>query len=109
MHPCAVDVAVKAEPGMRVAVGALPVRDAFAQADRAAGREGSASGPAGLSCWCVPGRWAWGRVGRAVTAVLAAGPEVQAVVVCGRNEGLREELAGPRRAAGPAERARLDR
>lgn len=34
-----------------------------------------------------------GRVGRAVTGVLAAGPEVQAVAVCGRNEELREELA----------------
>ncbi|HJY57601.1 MAG TPA: glycosyltransferase, partial [Streptosporangiaceae bacterium] len=35
-----------------------------------------------------------GRVGQAVTAVLAAGPQVQAVAVCGRNEELREELAG---------------
>jgi diacylglycerol O-acyltransferase / wax synthase len=35
-----------------------------------------------------------GRVGRAVTAVLAAGPQVQAVVVCGRNKELREDLVG---------------
>jgi UDP-N-acetylglucosamine:LPS N-acetylglucosamine transferase len=94
MHPCAVDVAVKAEPGMRVAVGALPVRDAFAPADRAAAREGLGVGSGWFVVLVCAGSLGLGRVGRAVTAVLAAGLEVQAVVVCGRNEELREELAG---------------
>jgi diacylglycerol O-acyltransferase / wax synthase len=35
-----------------------------------------------------------GRIDRGVAAVLAAGPQVQAVVVCGRNEALWGELAG---------------
>jgi hypothetical protein len=59
MHPCAVDVAVKAEPGMRVAVGALPVRDAFAPGGQATARERLGIGSGRLSCWCVPGQWAW--------------------------------------------------
>lgn len=57
MHPCSLEVAVKAEPGMRVAVGALPVRDAFAPAEQAAARNGWASAPRGSSRRCVPGRW----------------------------------------------------
>ena len=52
---------------------------------------GWASAPRGSSRRCVA-TLAFGRLDRAVTAVLAAGPDVQAVVVCGCNEGLRREL-----------------
>ena len=72
MHPCALDAAVKAEPGMRVAVGALPVRDAFALADRAAARERLGVGPGRFVVLVCAGSLGLGRVGRAVTAVLAA-------------------------------------
>jgi diacylglycerol O-acyltransferase / wax synthase len=94
MHRCALDVAVRAEPGMRVVVGALPVRDAFAPADQAAARErlGVASGR--FMVVVCAGSLGLGRMDRGVAAVLAAGPQVQAVVVCGRNEALRGELAG---------------
>jgi len=99
MHAFSLEVAVKAEPGMRVAVGALPVRDAFAPAEQAAARERLGLGAS----------LAFGRLDRAVTAVLAAGPDVQA------GRGLRPQRAPapgtgrPRRAAGPAAGAWLDR
>jgi UDP-N-acetylglucosamine:LPS N-acetylglucosamine transferase len=93
MHACSLVVAVRAEPGMRVAVGALPVRDAFAPADQAAARERLGLGASRFVVALCTGSLAFGRLDRAVTAVLAAGPDVQAVVVCGRNESLRRELA----------------
>jgi UDP-N-acetylglucosamine:LPS N-acetylglucosamine transferase len=93
MHACSLEVAVKAEPGMRVAVGALPLRDAFAPAEQAAARERLGLGASRFVAALCSGSLAFGRLDRAVTAVLAAGPDVQAVVVCGRNEGLRRELA----------------
>jgi hypothetical protein len=57
MHAFSLEVAVKAEPGMRVAVGALPVRDTFAPAEQAAARERLASAPRGSSRRCAPARW----------------------------------------------------
>jgi len=94
MHPLAAAVAARAEPGLRVAVGALPVRDAFAPGDRAAARAGLSLEPDRFTVLLCTGSLAFGRVGRAVTAMLTAGAEVQIVVVCGKNERLREELAG---------------
>ena len=93
MHPRALDVAARAEPGLRVAVGALPVRDVFTPAGRPAGRARLGLRPGGFVAVLCAGSLGLGRLERAVDGVLAAGPEVQAVVVCGRNEGLREELA----------------
>ncbi len=92
MHPCARDVAIKAEPGMRVAVGALPVRDAFVPADRAAARERLGVGAGRFVALLCGGSLAFGRLGQAVTATLAADPDVQVIVVCGRNDRLRQEL-----------------
>jgi UDP-N-acetylglucosamine:LPS N-acetylglucosamine transferase len=94
MHRCALQVAVKAEPGLRVAVGALPVRDAFAPADQAAARARLDVELGRFVAVVCAGSLGLGRVGDAVSAVLAVGPGVQVVVVCGRNEALREELAG---------------
>jgi UDP-N-acetylglucosamine:LPS N-acetylglucosamine transferase len=93
MHPSAVEVAARAEPGMRVAVGALPVRDAFAPADQAAARARLGVGADRFVAVVCTGSFAFGRVDRAVTALLAVGPGVQVIVVCGRNQGLRRQLS----------------
>jgi diacylglycerol O-acyltransferase / wax synthase len=92
-HRSAVPVAARAEPGARVAAGALPVRDAFAPADRAAARARLGTGAGFVAVVCA-GSLGFGGVDRAVTAVLAAGPEVQAIAICGRNERLRARLEG---------------
>ena len=93
MHPDALDVAVKAEPGLRVAVGSLPVRDAFAPADQAAARERLGVPSGRFVVLLTAGSLALGRMGRGVSAVLASGPDIQAVMICGHNERLRAELA----------------
>jgi UDP-N-acetylglucosamine:LPS N-acetylglucosamine transferase len=93
MHRSAAEVAARAEPGIRVAVGALPVRDAFAPGDRAAARARLGVDPDRFTVALCTGSFAFGRVGHAVTALLAAGPAIQVIVVCGKNRRLREELA----------------
>jgi UDP-N-acetylglucosamine:LPS N-acetylglucosamine transferase len=98
-HRSAVPVAARAEPGARVAVGALPVRGAFAPADRAAARARLGAGDGFVAVVCG-GSLGFGSVDRAVTAVLAAGPQVQAVAICGRNERLRAQLEGRPEPAG---------
>ncbi|HET9972458.1 MAG TPA: glycosyltransferase [Streptosporangiaceae bacterium] len=102
MHPAAAAAAARSEPGLRVAVGALPVRDAFAPGDRALARAALGLEAGRFTVALCPGSLGFGRVGRAVSAVLAAGRDVQVVVACGKNEKLREELAGRR-----ADRGRL--
>jgi UDP-N-acetylglucosamine:LPS N-acetylglucosamine transferase len=93
MHPSAAAVAARAEPGMRVAVGALPVKDAFAPGDRVAARARLGIDPDRFTVLLCTGSFAFGRVHHAVTALLAAGPVVQVVVVCGKNQRLLGELA----------------
>lgn len=98
MHERGVDVAKAAEPDANVAVSAFPVADAYASVDtpanRATARErlGLASGAyvALLSC----GSLAFGAVEDAVRTLLDVDPRVQVVAVCGRNESLRQRLAG---------------
>lgn len=98
MHSAAVRVAGRAEPGMPLAVGALPVRDGFAPAspaeqEAARGRLGLV--PDGFTVLVSTGSLGFGRVERTVAAILAAGPQVRAIVTCGRNRGLRRQLAAP--------------
>jgi diacylglycerol O-acyltransferase / wax synthase len=93
MHPSAAAIAARAEPGLRVAVGALPVADAFAPADQAAARARLGVDPGRFTVAVCTGSFAFGGVSRAVGALLAAGPQVQVVVVCGRNERLRRRLS----------------
>jgi UDP-N-acetylglucosamine:LPS N-acetylglucosamine transferase len=93
MHPSAAAVAARAEPGMRVAVGALPVKDAFAPGDRVAARARLGIDPDRFTVLLCTGSFAFGRVHHAVTALLAADPVVQVVVVCGKNQRLLGELA----------------
>ena len=93
MHAQAVPIAARAEPGIRVAVGALPVRDAFAPGDRAAARARLGISDDSFVAVVGTGSLAFGRVDAAVTALLAAGPQVQAVAICGHNDGLRAQLS----------------
>jgi diacylglycerol O-acyltransferase / wax synthase len=99
-HPAAVPVAAQAEPGVRVAVGALPVRDAFAPADRGPARARLGIGGGRFVALVSAGSFGFGGVDRAVTAMLAAGPQIQVIAICGRNERLRARLAGRGEPAG---------
>jgi UDP-N-acetylglucosamine:LPS N-acetylglucosamine transferase len=94
MHPRAAKVAAQAEPGLRVAVGALPVRDAFAPGDQAAARARLGIDVNRFTVVLCTGSLAFGRVDRAVTALLAAREDIQVIAICGKNERLRWELAG---------------
>jgi UDP-N-acetylglucosamine:LPS N-acetylglucosamine transferase len=100
MHANAAAVAARAEPGLRVAVGALPVADAFAPADQAAARARLGVDPDRFAVALCTGSFAFGGVDRAVSAALAAGPQVQVIAVCGRNERLRRKLSGRGEPAG---------
>lgn len=93
MHPAAAPVAELAEPGARVAVGALPVKDVFVPAGRAEARASLGLDPQRPAVLLCTGSLAFGGVDRAVTALLAVGPRVQVIAVCGRNEHLRGRLA----------------
>jgi diacylglycerol O-acyltransferase / wax synthase len=93
MHSAAVAIAERAEPGLRVVVGALPVRDAFAPADRASARARLGVADDRFTVVLCTGSLGFGGVDRAVTALLAAGPQVQVIAICGRNELLRTQLA----------------
>lgn len=96
MHPAAARVAERAEPGMALAVGALPVRDGFAPASAAVQAQARARlgvDQRRFTVLVTTGSFGFGNVEHAVRAVLGAGPGTQAVVVCGRNETLRRRLA----------------
>ena len=100
MHQSAAAVAVRAEPGTHVVVGAPPVRDAFAPSDKAAARARLGLRADQFVAALCTGSMAFGPVERAVAAVLAASPDVQATVVCGRNAALRDRLAARGEPAG---------
>jgi UDP-N-acetylglucosamine:LPS N-acetylglucosamine transferase len=100
MHQSAAAVAVRAEPGTPVVVGAPPVRGAFAPADKAPARARLGLRADRFVAALCTGSMAFGPVERAVTAVLAAGPHVQAAVVCGRNAALRDRLSARPEPAG---------
>ncbi|MBO0774778.1 MAG: glycosyltransferase, partial [Actinobacteria bacterium] len=93
MHPAALPVAERAEPGARVAVGALPVKDVFAPADRAQARVRLGLDPQRFAVLLSTGSLAFGQVDRTVTALLAASQRVQVIAVCGRNEHIHRRLA----------------
>lgn len=103
MHPAAVPVARRAEPGARVTAGCLPVTDAFVPAGRQAARAQLGLGE-GFTVLLTAGSLGFGSIGQAVAAVLQAGPGIQVVAVCGRNERLRRRLEA---AAWPAGRVRI--
>jgi UDP-N-acetylglucosamine:LPS N-acetylglucosamine transferase len=92
MHPAGLPVAQRAEPGARVAVGCLPVRDAFGPASRTAARARLGLDPGRFIVLLATGSLGFGSVDRAVSALLAAGPDVQVIAACGRNEAARRRL-----------------
>jgi UDP-N-acetylglucosamine:LPS N-acetylglucosamine transferase len=92
MHSEALKVAEQAEPGIKAAVGALPVRSAFVPGDQAAARKQFGLPADRFTAVISTGSLGFGRVDRTVTALLNAGPEVQIIAVCGRNERLRGQL-----------------
>jgi len=103
MHPLAARAAEQAEPGMRLAVGALPVRDGFAPVPPA--RQARARALLGLAAdrftvLVSTGSLGFGQVERTVAAILAAGPGLGVIAVCGRNENLRRRLASQGREPG---------
>jgi UDP-N-acetylglucosamine:LPS N-acetylglucosamine transferase len=100
MHPAAVIAAAKSEPGLRVAVGALPVRDAFAPRERAVARARLGLEPGRFTVALCPGSLGFGGMSRAAQVLLDAGGDVQVLMLCGRNERLRRELAGRDRRRG---------
>jgi len=94
MHPAAATAAARAEPGLRVAVGALPVRDAFARQERAVARARLGLEVGRFTVALCPGSLGFGGMDRAAQALLDAGENVQVLMACGKNERLRRELAG---------------
>jgi UDP-N-acetylglucosamine:LPS N-acetylglucosamine transferase len=93
MHECAAAIARRAEPGLHVTVGALPVRDAFTPGGQAEARAGLGIRADRFVVALGTGSLGFGRPGHAVAAALAAGPDVQVVAFCGRNQALQEQLA----------------
>jgi UDP-N-acetylglucosamine:LPS N-acetylglucosamine transferase len=96
MHSAAVQAARRAEPGMPLAVGALPVRDGFAPASpsgQAAAQRRLGLAPDGFTVLVSTGSLGFGRVERTVAAILDASPDVRVVVTCGRNRDLQRQLA----------------
>ena len=100
MHSTAAEIAARAEPAISVAVGAMPVREAFAPADRAAARARLGVPADRFAVALCPGSLGFGRVDQAVTALLAAGPGIQVIAVCGHNDVLLEQLKGRGEPAG---------
>ncbi|WP_253258573.1 glycosyltransferase [Pseudonocardia sp. N23] len=87
------DQALAAAPGadVRVAPAAVDVR--FAPCDRVEARAGLGWPGDGFTVLVSGGSLGFGDVTEVVDAVLAARPPVRVVVLCGRNERLRTELA----------------
>jgi UDP-N-acetylglucosamine:LPS N-acetylglucosamine transferase len=94
MHASAVPVAEAAEPGARIRVGALPVTREFHPRDQAQARRRLGIAQRPFVVLLTTGSLGFGRSGQAVSALLAADPEIQVVAVCGRNERRRERLEG---------------
>ena len=92
MHSSAVPVALEAEPDARVRVGALPVTGDFHPADRAEARSRLGVAEDSFVVLLTTGSLGFGRSGQAVPALLAAGPRIEVVAVCGRNERRRQRL-----------------
>jgi UDP-N-acetylglucosamine:LPS N-acetylglucosamine transferase len=101
MHPRAVAVAERAEPGARVAVGCLPVQDSFHPESKQAARARLGLSDGSFIVMLAVGSLGFGSIERAVAAVLEARTDVQVVAACGRNERLRLRLE---RGAWPAGR-----
>ncbi|RKT87961.1 UDP-N-acetylglucosamine:LPS N-acetylglucosamine transferase [Saccharopolyspora antimicrobica] len=83
----------RAEPDAVGAVCVPPVVSAFRPGDRAAARRGFGLPESGFTVLVSCGSLGFGSVERAVDAALRAEGVARVVVVCGRNDALRERLA----------------
>ncbi|MFP5348165.1 MAG: wax ester/triacylglycerol synthase domain-containing protein [Actinomycetes bacterium] len=92
MHEAAVPVALACVPDAPVVVSAPPVRRQFRPGDRAAARDRLQLPADAFVVLVSCGSFGFGDVEETTREVLAAGPDVVAVVVCGRNEEARAKL-----------------
>jgi UDP-N-acetylglucosamine:LPS N-acetylglucosamine transferase len=91
MHPVAVPLVKDCAPLTAVLVSAPPVSDRFRPGDRAASRRRIGIPVAPFTALITCGSLGFGRSDAAVQEVLDGDPSAHVVVVCGRNERLREE------------------
>lgn len=103
MHPEAVAVAERAEPGARVAAGFLPVQDAFQPEGRAPARARLGLDGSRFVVLLATGSLGFGGMERAVASMLAADPAVQVIAACGRNDRARSRLQASAWPAGRVE------
>jgi UDP-N-acetylglucosamine:LPS N-acetylglucosamine transferase len=92
MHDVAVGPACESEPGATVSVSAPVVTDLFRPGDRSAARRRLGLPDEAFIAVVSCGSLAFGRAELAVAEVLQAEPHASVVVVCGRNEALRERI-----------------
>jgi UDP-N-acetylglucosamine:LPS N-acetylglucosamine transferase len=104
MHDVAVQVAQDSETGATVMVSAPTVTDAFRPGDRAVARRRLALPVDGFIAVVSCGSLGFGRCEVAIREVLHGDPQACVVVVCGRNESLRDRI---RRGFAADERVRV--
>ncbi|GDY28689.1 wax ester/triacylglycerol synthase domain-containing protein [Gandjariella thermophila] len=92
MHPVAVPVAERSEPGAPVAVSAPTVTDAFRPGDQRAARRRLGLPERAFTALVSCGSLGFGRSEEAVRELLDGDPDGCVLVVCGRNERLRERI-----------------
>jgi UDP-N-acetylglucosamine:LPS N-acetylglucosamine transferase len=90
--PASRDQARAIVPAAEVRVAPPPVDPRFHPGDKQAARAGLGLRPDGLVVLVTGGSLGFGGLDRLAAAVLAAGDDVQAVVLCGRNARLRTRL-----------------
>ncbi|MGW4486720.1 wax ester/triacylglycerol synthase domain-containing protein [Amycolatopsis sp. NPDC004368] len=92
MHDVAVDLARRCAPSAVVGVSAPPVRAEFRPGDRAGARQRLDLPPEAFVALVSCGSLGFGDVEGTVRELLAAGPDVLPVAICGRNEALQQRL-----------------
>ncbi|MFI5610811.1 WS/DGAT domain-containing protein [Amycolatopsis sp. NPDC051903] len=92
MHDVAVGLARRCAPAAAVGVSAPPVRAEFRPGDRAGARHELELPPDAFVALVSCGSLGFGDVEGTVRELLAAGPEVVPVAICGRNEALERRL-----------------
>jgi UDP-N-acetylglucosamine:LPS N-acetylglucosamine transferase len=96
IHPMAAPLAAAAAPGARIGVCGLPVVSAFHPGERQALRRDLGLREDAYIALLSCGSYGFGAVTEAARALIAAGDNVQTVVVCGHNEALARRLSALR-------------
>jgi WS/DGAT/MGAT family acyltransferase len=92
MHPVALSTAHECEPDAAVVVSAPPVTGDFGPGDREAARASLDLPPDAFVALVSCGSLGFGSVESAASTLLAVDPRVLVVVVCGRNDALRDKV-----------------